>query len=120
MKRFYIIIVFLLINTFCYCQCNKGYINGVAIPCTAADSLAYISQQSIGKTHDSLQSISLQQKASQIATLKSFAYKGLNEFTAGGTLTAAQIQEAIQLYLYNQGAFNPATNKIDSTLNYIK
>jgi len=65
-------------------------------------------------------SISKTQKAQQIAALKSFAYKGLNGFTAGGTLTAAQIQEAIQLYLYNQGAFNPATNKIDSTLNYIK
>ncbi len=73
-----------------------------------------------GTFSKSADSLTYAQKASQVSSLKSFAYKGLQNFTMGGTLTAAQIQEALQIYLCNQGAFNPATNKIDSTLNYIK
>jgi len=38
----------------------------------------------------------------------------------GATLTAAQRDAAVWISLWNAGATNTATNKIDSTLNYIK
>jgi len=55
-----------------------------------------------------------------IRTLKTKAYTALNNITVGATLTAAQLQAAAWVSLWNTGAINPATNKIDSTLNFIK
>lgn len=71
------------------------------------------------KTADSMAVI---QHAVVVSSLKSLAYKGLNGFTLGSTLTAAQIQEALQVLMWNAGMFNPATNKTDSIYNggYIK
>lgn len=55
-----------------------------------------------------------------IRTLKSKAYVLLQGKTVGATLTNTERDAAIWLGLWNTGAINPATNKIDSTLNFIK
>ena len=55
-----------------------------------------------------------------IRTLKTKAYTLLQGKTVGSTLTNTERDAAIWVGLWNTGAINPATNKIDSTLNYIK
>jgi hypothetical protein len=55
-----------------------------------------------------------------IRTLKTKAYTALNNVTVGATLTSAQLQAAAWISLWNAGAINSSTNKIDSTFNYIK
>jgi len=65
-------------------------------------------------------SLATTQKAQLITSLKSSGYKSLQGVTVGATLTSAQLQAAAWISLYNSGAVNPATNKIDSMLNYIK
>ena len=55
-----------------------------------------------------------------IRTLKTKAYALLQGKTVGSTLTNTERDAAIWLGLWNTGAINPATNKIDSTLNFIK
>ena len=55
-----------------------------------------------------------------IRTLKTKAYTLLQGKTVGATLTNNERDAAIWVGLWNTGAINPATNKIDSTLNYIK
>ena len=55
-----------------------------------------------------------------IRSLKSKAYTSLNGVNIGATLTTAQIQAVLWIGLWNTGAINQNTNKIDSTLNYIK
>lgn len=65
-------------------------------------------------------SIYLSRKEKTITTLKSKGYSSLQNITVGATLTSAQLQAVAWISLWNTGAINPATNKIDSTLNYIK
>ena len=55
-----------------------------------------------------------------IRTLKTKAYALLQGKTVGSTLTNTERDAAIWLGLWNTGAINPATNKIDSTFNFIK
>lgn len=55
-----------------------------------------------------------------IRTLKTKAYTLLQGKTVGATLTNTERDAAIWISLWNAGAINTATNKIDSTLNYIK
>jgi len=55
-----------------------------------------------------------------IRTLKTKAYTLLQGKTVGANLTNTERDAAIWVGLWNTGAINPATNKIDSTLNYIK
>jgi hypothetical protein len=69
---------------------------------------------------DSLAKVTVKQKAAVVASLKSTGYKSLQGITVGATLTAAQLQAAAWISLYNAGSINPATNKIDSLENYIK
>ena len=69
---------------------------------------------------DSLAAVSVSQKATLVKSLKSSGYKSLQGVSVGATLTAAQLQAAAWIGLWNTGAINPATNKIDSVLNYIK
>jgi hypothetical protein len=77
------------------------------------DSLAFLSQ----KDADFLAQV---KKDATIRTLKSKAYTSLNGATIGATLTANQLQAVAWISLWNTGAINTNTNKIDSTLNYIK
>ena len=55
-----------------------------------------------------------------IRTLKTKAYTLLQGKTVGATLTNTERDAAIWVGLWNTGAINPATNKIDSILNFIK
>lgn len=55
-----------------------------------------------------------------IRTLKSKAYSLLQGKSVGATLTNTERDAAIWISLWNTGAINPATNKIDYTLNFIK
>ncbi len=55
-----------------------------------------------------------------IRALKSKAYALLQGKSVGATLTNTERDAAIWISLWNTGAINPATNKIDSTLNFIK
>lgn len=65
-------------------------------------------------------SIDKAKRASVISSLKTKGYSALQNVTVGTTLTSAQLQAVAWISLWNTGAINPATNKIDSTLNYIK
>lgn len=65
-------------------------------------------------------SIAIAKKNAVIGSLKSNAYNSLQGVTVGSTLTSAQLQRIAWISLWNTGAINPATNKIDSALNYIK
>jgi hypothetical protein len=53
-------------------------------------------------------------------TLRSTAYKSLQGFAIGGTLTSAQLNVVCQMFLFQADAFNVNTGKVDSTNNYIK
>ena len=102
------------------CQTLYKSVNGVKVEFTKAD---YVLREK-----DSLDNIAkvnaeflIQVKRdATIRTLKIKGYSVLQGVTVGATLTAAQRDAAIWISLWNAGAINPATNKIDSTLNYIK
>ena len=69
---------------------------------------------------DSLAAVAIKQKAAVITSLKSTGYKSLQGITVGSTLTAAQQNAVNWISLWNAGAINPATNKVDSLQGYIK
>ena len=91
----------------------------IQVPCSIADLAYYHQRDSIYTIDSTATAIATAQRAAFVANLKSSAYKGLQGFIIGGTLTAAQLQEAVQVYLFNLGAFNEATGKVDSVQNYI-
>lgn len=112
-------IILLFICTGCKAQ-DSCYVNGVKQPCektflaqkATADSLYRIQY-----TGDSLAQV---KRIATITTLRTKAYAALNGTGVGTTLTTAQQQAALWIALWNAGAINISTNKIDSTQNYIK
>lgn len=110
-------IIFLFISIGCFAQ------NGTA------KSYSELSQQDkLQRAIDSLSNIananalfiSQVKRDVVIRTLKSKAYVLLQGKAVGAILTNAERDAAIWISLWNAGAINTATNKIDSTLNYIK
>ena len=110
-------IIFLFISIGCFAQ------NGTA------KSYSELSQQDkLQRAIDSLDNIAkvnanfLAQvkRDATIRTLRTKAYTLLQGKTVGATLTNTERDAAIWISLWNAGAINAATNKIDSTLNYIK
>lgn len=65
-------------------------------------------------------SATLANRIKSTLALKTKAYVLLQGKTVGSTLTNTERDAAIWVGLWNTGAINPATNKIDSTLNFIK
>lgn len=55
-----------------------------------------------------------------IRALKSKAYASLHGKTVGTAFVNSERDAATWVDLWNAGAINPMTNKIDSTLNFIK
>ena len=114
--RLTILLVFISIGCF-------GQVTGTA------KSYAELSQQDkLQRAIDSLDNIAkvnanfLAQvkRDATIRTLRTKAYTLLQGKTVGATLTNTERDAAIWINLWNAGAINTATNKIDSTLNYIK
>lgn len=109
-------ILFLFISVSCFAQTGEAKSYFDLSPADrlqrSIDSLNYLSQQDADF-------LAFTKKDAVLRTLKSNAYLSLNGVSVGATLTSAQLQRIAWISLWNTGAINPATNKIDSLLNYI-
>ena len=59
-------------------------------------------------------------RANFIRSLKSQAYSALQGTTPSTTLSASQLQIVAKIVLWDAGAYNPITTKVDSLLGFIK
>ena len=116
-KILFIIISFISLHANSQCVVNN---NGVSRPCNHADSVYIAYKDSIGHIDSLAKALISSQHASTVASLKSKAYSVLNGLALGTTPTTAQQTAAFWIALWNAGAINPATNKVDSALNFIK
>lgn len=103
-----------------------GYSQVVTISSTSYSELSQ--QDKLQRAIDSLDNIAkvnadflaTVKRDATIRALKSKAYSLLQGKSVGATLTNTERDAAIWISLWNTGAINPATNKIDYTLNFIK
>ena len=115
------LILFTLVTLHCYSQ--NVVVNGVTLQPgnSYVDSINVLisATQAAQVAQNLADTLASQQRAATIVYLKSKAYSILNGITIGATLTTAEQTAAIWVLMYSIGAVNPATNKTDSTLNYI-
>jgi len=95
-------------------------VNGVKVEFTKADYALREKDSLDNITKVNAEFLIQIKRDATIRTLKSKGYSVLQGVPVGSTLTAAQRDVAIWISLWNTGAINPATNKIDSILSYIK
>ena len=110
-----ILLLFLSVSCFAQTGTAKGYadLSKEDRLQRAIDSLKTISDKDV-------EFLAQVKRDATIRTLKTKAYTLLQGKTVGATLTNTERDAAIWINLWNAGAINTATNKIDSTLNYIK